>query len=293
VASYQTASNEPRVAQHTITVPLLLACRPRPALKAAAHKITLDTLHPALPLSELFADFLSSAEEHMDLGDIGIGGTGGGASSLGFQLWTNSVQNTGAGTGTGTGTGTGAAPHLQPAVVSILVSKNTGRYRVQSDSLPALFLILSELERRLSKHIATAEDISAAYSSSSPSATSSSALSPSKRAVTCDDEYPLDEYFASIRLHFQLRGTLAEQLSMLNNSAHQFRMVQRRLLVRFKDRNPTPLLGLDTLMRESYSALLRISKPSLLYCSVLHCTALYSDSTLPCSALTSFHCMRR
>lgn len=291
MASYQTASNEPRVAQHTITVPLLLACRPRPALKAAAHKITLDTLHPALPLSELFADFLSSAEEHMDLGDIGIGGTGGGASSLGFQLWASSVQNTGA--GVGAGTGIGAAPHLQPAVVSILVSKNTGRYRVQSDSLPALFLILSELERRLSKHIATAEDISAAYSSSSPSATSSSALSPSKRAVTCDDEYPLDEYFASIRLHFQLRGTLAEQLSMLNNSAHQFRMVQRRLLVRFKDRNPTPLLGLDTLMRESYSALLRISKPSLLNCSVLHYTALYCDSTLSCSALTSFHCMRR
>ena len=285
VASYQTASNEPRVAQQTITVPLLLACRPRPALKAAAHKITLDTLHPALPLSELFADFLSSAEEHMDLGDIGIGGTGGGASSLGFQLWANSLQHTGA--GVGAGAGAGASPHLQPAVVSILVSKNTGRYRVQSDSLPALFLILSELERRLSKHIATAEDISAAYSSSSPSATSSSALSPSKRAVTCDDEYPLDEYFASIRLHFQLRGTLAEQLSMLNNSAHQFRMVQRRLLVRFKDRNPTPLLGLDTLMRESYSALLRISKPSLLHCTALHCIALYCDSTLSCSALTS------
>ena len=108
------------------------------------------------------------------------------------------------------------------------------------------------------------------------------ATTPSKRAVTCDDEYPLDEYFSSIRLHFQLRGTLAEQLSMLNNSAHQFRMVQRRLLVRFKDRNPTPLLGLDTLMRESYSALLRISKPSLLYWTVLYC-----DSTLSCLALTS------
>ena len=269
VASYQTASNEPRVSQHTINVPLLLACRPRPALKAALHKITLDTLHPALPLSELFSDFLSSAEEHMDLGDIGIGGSGGGASSLGFQLWANSQQHPGAGVG---GVSSGTAPHLQPAVVSILVSKNTGRYRVQSDSLPALSLILSELERRLSKHIATAEDISAPYSSSIPSPTSLSS-SPSKRAVTCDDEYPLDEYFSSIRLHFEMRAELAEQLSMLNNSAHQFRMVQRRLLVRFKDRNPTPLLGLDTLMRESYTALLRISKSSLLHCTVMYSAA--------------------
>lgn len=256
VASYQTASNEPRVAHHTINVPLLLACRPRPALKAAAHKITLDTLHPALPLSELFSDFLSSAEEHMDLGDIGIGGSGGGASSLGFQSWASTQQQQ---PGTGAGRGTGAAPHLQPAVVSILVSKNTGRYRVQSDSLPALFLILSELERRLSKHIAALEDISAPYAPSSPPPSSSSSSSI-LRAVTCDDDYPLEEYFSSIRMHFEMRTKLAEQLSMLNNSAHQYRMVQRRLLVRFKDRNPTPLLGLDTLMRESYTALLRISK---------------------------------
>ena len=278
VASYQTASNEPRVAHHTINVPLLLACRPRPALKAAAHKITLDTLHPALPLSELFSDFLSSAEEHMDLGDIGIGGSGGGASSLGFQSWasTQQQQQPGAGTAAGRGTGGGSAPHLQPAVVSILVSKNTGRYRVQSDSLPALYLILSELERRLSKHIAALEDISAPYAPSSPPPSSSSSSMPpslSKRAVTCDDEYPLEEYFSSIRLHFELRSKLAEELSMLNNSAHQYRMVQRRLLVRFKDRNPTPLLGLDTLMRESYTALLRISKSSLLHCTALHCTA--------------------
>ena len=283
VASYQTANNEPRVAHHTINVPLLLAFRPRPALKAAAHKITLDTLHPALPLSELFSDFLSSAEEHMDLGDIGIGGAVGGASSLGFQSWASTQQQQlGTGTGRGTG-GRGSASHLQPAVVSILVSKNTGRYRVQSDSLPALYLILSELERRLTKHIAALEDISAPYAPSSPPPSSSSSSLPpslSKRSVTCDDEYPLEDYFSSIRLHFEMRSKLAEELSMLNNSAHQYRMVQRRLLVRFKDRNPTPLLGLDTLMRESYTALLRISKLSplhctALYCTVLHCTVLY------------------
>jgi hypothetical protein len=37
-------------------------------------------------------------------------------------------------------------------------------------------------------------------------------------------------------------------------------MVEKRLLVRYKDRNPTPLSGLDALMRETYNKLLAISK---------------------------------
>lgn len=36
-----------------------------------------------------------------------------------------------------------------PAVVSILVSKNAGRYRIQGDSFPAMLLVLEELDRRL------------------------------------------------------------------------------------------------------------------------------------------------
>lgn len=40
-----------------------------------------------------------------------------------------------------------------PAVVSILVSKNAGRYRIQADSYPALLMVLEELERRLNARI--------------------------------------------------------------------------------------------------------------------------------------------
>jgi Bardet-Biedl syndrome 9 protein len=251
VATYQSANKEPRVAHHTVTVPLLLACRPRPALKTGLHKLTLSTLHPALPLSELFEDFLSSAKEYMDVGD----GTSS-ASSLGFQLWASSEQILGVGPGSGPGAGSGSggpSAAQQPAVVSILVSKNAGRYRVQSDSLPALLLVLSELERRLSKRIET-------FQSEGGMDREGAEEKEGGRAVTCDDEYPLQEYFACIRAHFELRSRLAEQLSLLNDSAHQYRMVQKRLLVRFKDRNPTPLLGLDALMRESYHSLLRTSE---------------------------------
>lgn len=42
-----------------------------------------------------------------------------------------------------------------PAVVSILVSKNAGRYRIQADSYPAMVLVLDELEKRLHAKVAS------------------------------------------------------------------------------------------------------------------------------------------
>jgi hypothetical protein len=37
-------------------------------------------------------------------------------------------------------------------------------------------------------------------------------------------------------------------------------MVEKRLLVRYKDRNPTPMGGLDSLMKETYAKLLALSE---------------------------------
>jgi Bardet-Biedl syndrome 9 protein len=70
---------------------------------------------------------------------------------------------------------------------------------------------------------------------------------------------------------------LTEQLSKLNDLAHQFRIVQKRLLLssiliditvnfllsrlltRFKDRNPVPISGMDILMKETYYNIITIS----------------------------------
>lgn len=46
---------------------------------------------------------------------------------------------------------------------------------------------------------------------------------------------------------------------VLNQRSHQLRIIQKRLLVRFKDRNPAPLNQLDTLFHETYSQLLNLS----------------------------------
>jgi Bardet-Biedl syndrome 9 protein len=65
---------------------------------------------------------------------------------------------------------------------------------------------------------------------------------------------------AGCQAHFQARQNIAQLSAQLNDVAHQYRMVEKRLLVRYKDRNPTPMGGLDSLMKETYAKLLALSK---------------------------------
>jgi len=77
--------------------------------------------------------------------------------------------------------------------------------------------------------------------------------------VTCSDLFPFADYFVAIQSHFSTRQELVGLFSQLNDSAHLFRLVQKKLLVRFKDKNPVPMNGVDVLMRETYSRLLNLS----------------------------------
>lgn len=248
VATYTSPSGEPRVSTHTVPLPLAVACRLKSASKNATHKLTLDTPGvPALSLTELFDDLLATNAEMGSLEELP-----GQTNAMGFQMWSSGgggdlLAEEGGVAGTSSSSSLSLSGQSIPAsLVSILVSKNAGRYRVQSDSMPALFLIVDELERRLNARLAQKGIIATASSSQG-------------RLVTTEDTYPLNDYFAVIRAHFQTRRKLSDQVSLLNDRAHQFRMVQKRLLVRFKDRNPTPLGGLDALMKESYASLLTIS----------------------------------
>ena len=54
----------------------------------------------------------------------------------------------------------------------------------------------------------------------------------------------------------QARTKLLEVNTKLENRAHQFRIIQKRLLVRFKDRNSSPLGHLDTLMRGTFNKMI-------------------------------------
>lgn len=129
-------------------------------------------------------------------------------------------------------------------VVSILVSKKAPRYQIQSDSLPALCLMASELEKQLNTRLNIVPE------GEDPS---DFALAPS--CVSLKDDYMqmLDYFFTAIDVHHSIRLEINKHLSVLNDRAHQFRMVEKRLLTRFKDKNPSPLGFLGKLMDETYT----------------------------------------
>ena len=45
----------------------------------------------------------------------------------------------------------------------------------------------------------------------------------------------------------------------LNDRAQQFRVIQKRLLVRFKDKNPAPMNKMDALLDDTYRTLMELS----------------------------------
>lgn len=215
--TYQAQSGEHRVASHTFGLPIFLACALRAPVKSAEHKFTLDTGDlPAQPATTLFEDLVvASHEAGVDVAEM-VGHT---EQAVGLQLWR--------------GHGEG---HQEPAVVSVLVSKTSGRYRVQSDCLPALALVLSEVRRRL--ELTFKEEKEAG-----------------RRVVTCGDALPLPLFFDEIDLHLAARHSLRDTYSALNDLAHLYRVVEKRLLTRFKEKNATALGGLDDVLNDTYAKL--------------------------------------
>lgn len=128
---------------------------------------------------------------------------------------------------------------LQP-VISLIVSKASGKYRVHSDSLSAMNIIVSELKRRLILHGKHQK-----YDIQDP---------------ICNEVFPITEYFSIITVHYETREKLVELSSELNNRSQQFRAVQKRLLLRYKDPNPSSLASLDMLLNETYSDIIILSK---------------------------------
>jgi len=163
--------------------------------KGKTHFVTIESSGSPISLLEIFADlYKKSAEsQHMT------------ASVFSFQYWNGND-------------------------VTVLVSKNAAKYRIQSNDFESLFLLASDLIYRLQE------------------------LDKSS-TVQFNEPYPLESYFAVIDEHFNSRTQLKDQLTELRNLAQQFRSIQKRLLVRYKDKNPTPLNGLDVLFEQTIKSL--------------------------------------
>ena len=66
------------------------------------------------------------------------------------------------------------------------------------------------------------------------------------------DKLPVREIDNAIDNHFALRQELKRLRKILEDRTIQFRVIQKRVLNRFKDKNPSPLNNLDILLNHTY-----------------------------------------
>ncbi|KAE9037122.1 hypothetical protein PR003_g6298 [Phytophthora rubi] len=225
-ASYTLETGQPRVSQCVVKLPMCMVCRLVPPVKSSTFKFTLETNQEPLELANLFEDMLHQPSCTPEWAKQVVAG-GSGTNVLSFQYY-NGVEAT------------------------ILVSKNAGRYRIQSNELEALWMVSQELVTRLRAFFDSRGQHSEAKGSDAGASTS-------VLEVFYQEPLPLADFFGAIDAHFALRKEKLELAAQLNDRAHQFRVIQKRLLVRYKDRSPAAVNFLDVLLHGTYDQLISLS----------------------------------
>ncbi|KAI9999910.1 hypothetical protein NQD34_011753 [Periophthalmus magnuspinnatus] len=200
--SYNAPTGVPRVLQSRFSLPLALVCVSSTPAKSTKFKITVDTNQPPVDLHAMFPEFSTKSEEND-------------GNSLAFQF-------------------------LSGPKVSLVASKSSQRYRIQSDSFEDMWLIVKELVQRCDRHF--------------------SKLGVKDFRKSFNGPIPLQDYFLAIDHHFQLRVSAKQYQDLLSERAVQFRAIQRRLLTRFKDKTPAPLQNLDTLLDATYNQMMSLAE---------------------------------
>ncbi|KRT83422.1 hypothetical protein AMK59_4143, partial [Oryctes borbonicus] len=194
VASYITNLGVSRVCTKTATVPLHLVYETCPPLKDGQHRITLNLSENSVPLLELFPEFM------------GENSLSSASNAIGFKHFM-----------------------VNSPAVTILVAKSYRRYRLQSDDIICLNLLVQEVTRRLKNNVNNA-NITISYTS----------------------QLPITDFLTYVKEHFETNQKVTNLQNELNVLSSQYRQIQKRLVVKFKQRNPTPLGNLDILLQTTY-----------------------------------------
>ena len=146
-AAYICDKGRPVVITNVTSLPLRLIVKPCAPIKEADYKVTISTNKPAVSLLDLFPEFILDSTM---------------SNAAGFQYF--------------------GGPY-----VTVLSSKTSQRYRLQSDNLACLWLLVQSLYNRLSKK-----------------------FSQDKMGLECSysSSLPLHEYYSEIELHFHKRKKL-------------------------------------------------------------------------------------
>ncbi len=103
-----------------------------------------------------------------------------------------------------------ALEHLNGTIVSILVSKTTNKYRLQSDSLPALALLVVELQLRLQFHFSGSTNLQ----------------------VGLDSPLPTQELWRQVETHFITYTELKEETVLTKHLEIKFSLCTTELSFR-------------------------------------------------------------
>ncbi|EKF33214.1 hypothetical protein MOQ_002925 [Trypanosoma cruzi marinkellei] len=116
---------------------------------------------------------------------------------------------------------------------TVLASKNACRFRFQASTMEALWILADELYRRLRAYYEF------------------------KIEFSLQDPIPLESYYNVIDTYLAVRKEMIEAKEALSRAAQMFCAVQKRLLLLFRERNPTPVGMVGVLLEESYAELQR------------------------------------
>ena len=192
-----------------------------PPTKEPTFKFKLDTNKRPVMLAGLFEDMMNVLTEE-EIADVQASGTANYV--LTFRYWVADQSGV-------------------PYNATVLLSKNAGRYRVQSHHMPSLWFVSMCLCTRIKGYFEASEGPGAGLE------------------LTYNEPHlPLQDFYNAVDQHFWWRQKLVELLSGQNDCAQQFRTIQKRLLLRFKDRNAVPLQQLDVIMSETYHRLIELSE---------------------------------
>ncbi|XP_028132016.1 protein PTHB1 isoform X1 [Diabrotica virgifera virgifera] len=115
--------------------------------------------------------------------------------------------------------------------VTVLLAKSSDRYRIQSSSIASLSCIIEQIIFRLNNHYRNVDEFKVVYSSALPST----------------------EVVLYVKEHFSSRQEVSKLETSLQQLGQQFIIIQKRLISKFKVKNPTPLTNLEVLMKDTYN----------------------------------------
>ncbi|AIO01017.1 hypothetical protein LPMP_321310 [Leishmania panamensis] len=194
-ALYRGERREYETMEHVALAPLLLVARPVAPVKNTAFLLQLHTNQSSPPsLVEMFSDMVP-------FGNIT-------ANVLSLQ-------------------------YLNGADATVLVSKNAARFKLQGSTMEGLWLLASELTRRVPLCCGGAVELK----------------------FEIPDHLPVPDFLAVVDTHWAIRKEMEAASAALDDAASLFRAVEKRLLARFRDRSPADATAVEVLFQESYSLL--------------------------------------